>query len=167
MRDTQSCGFPYFSCATISSMEPQKTLVVFYSRGGITRKVGEAIARSLGCPIEEILPQGRFAATQKVTPIQSPKQDPGRFDLIAIGTPVWGNAPTPPVRAYLKRFEGRLPKLAFFCTFGIFGGRGTMAELEKLAAKSPVAMFAVWRASTMRRSFPARLKEFTDKIRRS
>lgn len=42
-----------------------------------------------------------------------------------------------------------------------------MAELEKLAAKSPVAMFAVWRASTMRRSFPNRLKDFTDKIRRS
>ena len=142
-------------------------LVVFYSRGGVTRKVGEAIACSLGCPIEEIVPQGRFPANQKVTPIQPPKQDPGQYDLIVLGTPVWGNAPTPPVRAYLKRFESRLPKLAFFCTFGIIGGKGTMVELEKLAAKSPVATFAAWRASTRRRSFPARLKEFTDKIRRS
>jgi flavodoxin len=148
-------------------MEPKKMLVVFFSRGGVTRKVGEAIARSLGCPIEEILPQGRFASNQKVAQIQPPKRDPGQFDLIVVGTPVWGNAPTPPVRAYLKRFEGRLPKLAFFCTFGLFGGKGTMAKLEKLAAKSPVATFAAWRASTRRSSFPARLKEFTDKIRRS
>jgi flavodoxin len=167
MRDTPSYGFPYFGCATISSMEPQKTLVVFYSSGGITRKVGEAIARSLECPLEEIVPQGRSPATQKVVPIQPPKQDPGQFDLIVIGTPVWGNAPTPPVRAYLQRFQGKLPKLAFFCTFGIFGGKGTMAELEKLAAKPPVATFAVWRFSPGRRSFLARLKEFTDKLRQA
>lgn len=149
-------------------MEPQKILVVFYSSGGITRRVGEAIARLLECPLEEIVPQGgRSPATQKVVPIQLPKQDPSQFDLIVIGTAVWGNAPTPPVRAYLQRFQGKLPKLAFFCTFGIFGGKGTMAELEKLAAKSPVATFAVWRFSPGRRSFPARLKEFADKIRRS
>lgn len=148
-------------------MESKKILVVFYSRGGMTRKVGEAVARSLKCPIEEIVTQGRFSSSQKVVEIQPPKQDPTQFDLIVIGTPVWGNASTPPVRAYLKRFEGRTPKLAFFCTFGLIGGKGTMAELEKLAAKPPVATFAVWRFSTGRSSFPARLQEFTDKIRQS
>jgi flavodoxin len=149
-------------------MEPNKMLVVFYSSGGITRKVGDAIARSLECSLEEIVPQGgRCRATQKEVQIQPPKQDPGQFDLIVIGTPVWGNAPTPPVRAYLQHFEGRLPKLAFFCTFGFIGGKKTMAELEKLAAKPPVATFAIWRNAIRRRSFPVQVKEFTDKLRQS
>ncbi len=160
--------FRDFSCATINAMEPNKTLVVFYSSGGITRRVGEAIARSLECPLEEIVPQGgRCRATQKEVQIQPPKQDPSRFNLIVIGTGVWGNAPTPPVRAYLQHFEGRLPKLAFFCTFGFIGGKKTMAKLEKLAAKAPVATLAVWRNAIRRRSFPVRVKEFTDKLRQS
>ena len=84
-----------------------KALVVYYSRSGVTRKVAQALAAALGAEIEEIvdtkdrsgaggwLKAGADASLKRLTAIQPMTKDPAGYDLVVIGTPVWGWTMTP------------------------------------------------------------------------
>ncbi len=77
-----------------------KTLVVFYSRTGITRKVAETIARALSGDVEEIVAKENRsdfsgyglsreeAVLKKPAAIKATKRDPARYDLTIVGTPI-------------------------------------------------------------------------------
>jgi hypothetical protein len=77
-----------------------KTLVVFYSRTGITRKVAETIARILSGDVEEIFAREdrsdfsgfdlsrEEAVLKKPAAIKATKRDPARYDLTIVGTPI-------------------------------------------------------------------------------
>lgn len=123
-----------------------KALVVYYSRTGTTKILGEAIAKGLGAEVEELIDQkkrlglrpfrwliaGMDARRRKLTSIkvQKPPQD---YDLILIGTPIWAGRMTPAVRTYLEsqNLEGK--KVGFFCT----GGKeSSFDELKRIVPKS-------------------------------
>lgn len=96
-----------------------KTLVVFYSRTGITRKAAETIARALSGDIEEIVAKDdrsdfsgyglsrEEAVLKKPALIKAAKKDPARYDLTIIGTPVWVQTVSSPMRAYILRKSKR------------------------------------------------------------
>ncbi len=145
-------------------MTNKRILVVYFSGSGVTRQLGQAIAQALGCPSEEIVPVGKPSDDAKKLEIQSLKNDPSQFDILILGTPVWGMRPSPPAQVFLMRHAGRLPALAFFCSFGIFGGGSTVKELTRLAGKSPIADLAVQRGKVQRGQYQDKLKQFIDKI---
>ncbi len=105
-----------------------KILVAYYSRTGTTRKVAEAIAGILKCDIEEVidkksrsgalgwLKSGRDAGSKKLTTIEETKNDPGLYDVVAIGTPVWNGTMSTPIRTYIVQHRESFKKVAFFCT---------------------------------------------------
>lgn len=152
----------------------KKTLVVFYSRDGHSKKVGERIASILGADIDEIkdlknrsgmigwLLSGKDAATNKTTEIEN-KIDPTAYDLVVIGTPIWVGTVTPAVRAYLTKYK--LSKVAFYCTCG---DKQTKAwkDMEKLSS-APIATMEVpdkvFKAGG--EEFENRIKEFCDKLK--
>ncbi|HEY5504700.1 MAG TPA: hypothetical protein VIK28_06035, partial [Sedimentisphaerales bacterium] len=96
-----------------------KTLVVFYSRTGITRKVAERIAGALSGDMEEIVAREdrsdfsgygisrEEAVLKKPAVIKATKKDPARYDLTIIGTPVWVQTVSSPMRAYISRKSKR------------------------------------------------------------
>lgn len=128
----------------------KKALVVFYSRSGATRKVAEDLARGLKADIEEIktrnnykgvlgyLRAGRQATQKKPAEIISPIKKPANYNLIIVGTPVWGWNVSSPVRAYLAQNKNKFKKLAFFCTMSGSGDKRTFQEMEKICGQKPL-----------------------------
>lgn len=132
-----------------------RTLIVYYSRNGMTRDLANAIQKELGADIEEIAdptprsgPLGYMrcvleSAFQQKAAIRSPAKNPRDYDLVIVGTPVWAGNMSSPVRAYLSKTRDRLPKVAFFCTMGGVGNEHTFQKMGELCQKSPVAELAL------------------------
>ena len=171
--------FGYIGLWQNGIMEIKRILVVCTSRDGTTRNLGEAIARTLVCPFEEIIDlrkwsglcgfliAGMDAARAKLTQIGPPRQDPTQFDLLIVGTPVWDGRMAPAVRTYLKRFQGRLPNLAFYCTAGGSNSKKTLEELSAFTGKQPLALLSLRRSAVRSGDYRVALMKFADRIRSS
>lgn len=131
-----------------------KTLVVFYSRTGNTRKLARLIAGAMHAEIEEItdrvkrrgvlgfLRSGNEVSFGRRVEILPLSNDPREFDLVIIGTPVWRVSVSSPVRTYLQDHAAELRQVAFFCTMGSFGSRYVFNEMRELCGKAPLATLA-------------------------
>jgi flavodoxin len=105
-----------------------KTLVVYYSRTGTTKKVAEFISSKLNCDLEEIvdvksrkgvvgwLRSGMEATTNKNASINESKYDLASYDLVIVGTPIWNGRISSPMRTYLNQNKDGLRRAGFFCT---------------------------------------------------
>jgi flavodoxin len=109
-----------------------KCLVVYYSKTGNTKTVGEAIAKKMGGDICEVNEQG----------VAQSGFDPSSYGLVVVGTPVNGFSTSLPIQGFLKENGVRLPKVAFYATYGLFTA-GTFGGMEKLAGKKPIATVAI------------------------
>ena len=127
-----------------------KALVLYYSQGGTTKVVAEAIQNALGADIEEILPvdpyDPDFGATiargqkemsegafPELQPIQANVQD---YDVIFVGYPVWFGTYANPIETLLNTVDFSGKQVVPFCTFGS-GGLNT--SCKAIAAKLPNA----------------------------
>jgi flavodoxin len=144
-------------------MAKSKTLVVYYSRSGTTRALAKAIAEALRCDIEEIAEttsragvlgymRSIFEAIWRIpSPIKTVERDPGSYDLVIIGTPVWAGSVSSPVRSYLTANKAHFGETAFFCTLGGRGSDSAFGQMEALTGRPPRARCAV-RASDVESS---------------
>ena len=127
-----------------------KTLVLYYSQGGTTKVVAEAIQQALGADIEEILPvdpydpdfnatisrgqkemnEGKFP---ELEPIKANVKD---YDVIFVGFPVWFGTYANPIETLLNTVDFSGKEVVPFCTFGS-GGLDTSSKA--IAAKLPNA----------------------------
>ncbi len=127
-----------------------KQLVVYYSRTGTTRKIAKTIVEVLKCDIEEIrdlknragilgwLSSGMDATLKRLTKIEKPGKAPELFDITVIGTPVWNNTLSTPVRTYILEYRDWFKQVAFFCTQ--YGSKSNaLKDMEPLCTKKPVA----------------------------
>ncbi|WP_407391993.1 flavodoxin family protein [Methanobrevibacter sp.] len=122
-----------------------KSLVAYYSRTNITKKLAERIASETDSDIEEIKPKvnyqgkigyargGKDAISEKIIDLEELKYDPAEYDIVYIGTPVWAGKSSSPVFSYLKQNEGKFNNVKFFTTFG---GRGFESTFEQMEANS-------------------------------
>jgi flavodoxin len=132
-----------------------KTLIVYHSRSGYTRRVAQALARRLGADLDEIRivqPMNgamgylmcAIEAIAGLTPALRPlRKDPADYELVVVGTPVWFWSPASPVRSWLMQ-HGRLRgRVAFFCTMGGSGAARAFAAMTELAGKVPAGTLAL------------------------
>lgn len=124
-----------------------KSLVVYYSRTEVTKKLAEDIAGKTGADIEEIKPKknyngkigyargGKDAISEKITDIEDMKHDPEDYDVVYIGTPVWAGKASTPVFSYMKKNEGKFNDLKFFVTAGGRGFESTIEQMEGISKK--------------------------------
>lgn len=92
-----------------------KSIVIYYSLDGNTKAAAERIAAELGCDIAEIklvkdMPKSTFArmivgggqsTVNKQPPIKPLEKDPGNYDLIILGTPVWAGKYASPIASFI------------------------------------------------------------------
>ena len=136
-----------------------KSLVVYYSFSGNTRKVAKTLGGYLAQygPVQEIdlapidpprsfLGQCQEAFWQKKARLAEVSFDCAGYDLVCIGTPVWAFGPAPAVNAFLSKAAGLSGKrTVLFNTNG--GGPGIdrcfRIMRKVLAAKAAVVSLDV------------------------
>ncbi|HBN09976.1 MAG TPA: hypothetical protein DD435_15490 [Cyanobacteria bacterium UBA8530] len=108
-----------------------KTLVLYYSFGGTTRRLAEAIARSVGADLAEIRSAvpletredvSRLIEARKKFEILPLEKDPADYDLIFLGSPVWAFQLAAPLKSFLIQKKIEKKKVALFCTYRLFPG---------------------------------------------
>ncbi len=133
-------------------------LLVYYTRTGSTREVAQDLARHLQCDVEEIIDKkdrsgtaGYFATLldrllRRLSDIQPSMKDPGNYDLVVMGGPVWMGSVAAPLRAYILRHRPRINEFAYFCSFGGWAPEKSLEEVETLLDKEAVSSLLVMRS---------------------
>ena len=124
-----------------------KSLVAYYSRTNITKKLAEDIAKNTDADIEQIKPKndyegklgyvraGKDAMSEKIIDLEELKYDPADYDMVYLGVPVWVSKAANPMITYLKMNEGKFNNVKFFITAGSSGFDSTVEQMEKYSAK--------------------------------
>jgi len=124
-----------------------KALVIYYSYEGNTRFVAEQMAEEIGAellelkPVNEMTSKGFMKFVHGVKRVMSPKcpelqpldKNPAEYDLILLGTPVWGFTYAPPLRTFFAQTALSGKKIALFCSSGGKPGKTFLRMREKLA----------------------------------
>ena len=124
-----------------------KTLILYYSYGGNTKKVAEMIQKEIGGDMEEIhtvkpyigsynsvVEQGKREVDSGFMPeIKAIQSDLSNYDKVILGTPVWWYTMASPVKTFLSEndFSGKI--IVPFCTHGGGGASATYSDMQKLA----------------------------------
>ena len=153
-----------------------KRLVVYYSRGGVTRQVAETIAAKLKCDIEGIqdvrsrkglfgwLRSGREAMRRVLPEISPTVRDPAQYDLVVLGTPVWGSLMSSPLRTYITQNQGKFKRVASFVTFGGSGADRALQDIADLCGQQPVATQAFRNSAVRAGSHASAVEEFISRV---
>lgn len=119
-----------------------RSLVVFYSLTGRTRRLAEALTNALHADIEEIWDAQKRAGWRgyarsayqamrgKPARIEPTVRDLTAYDIVLVGGPVWAASVSPPVRTFLGDHATQLPRVAFF---GTYGGQGIERAFRQMA----------------------------------
>lgn len=124
-----------------------KTLIVYYSRTGTTKRAAEILAREMKADIEEItdkidrkgvigyLKSGRDGMKRKLTEIDPTKKDSKQYDIVIIGTPMWVKNMCSPIRTYLTK--NRMEKnIGILITHGGSSIETIVKEIRGLAPRA-------------------------------
>lgn len=137
------------------SVAGKRVMVVFYSESGHTRLIADELAAALGASVERIgapdLPGGGWGFFWRTwqsilggsARIAEPSLNPEDYDVVLVGSPVWAGRIASPVRAYLRRFAGKVKTAAGFVSCSKTGAESALAELDKLVAGRAVAHLSV------------------------
>ena len=124
-----------------------KSLVVYYSRTNITKKLAEDIAKNTNADLEEIKPkvnyQGKLgyakaikdAVSAKIIELENLKYSPEDYDVVYVGGPVWASKAANPMISYLKANENKFKNVKFFLTAGSSGFDSSFKQLEEYSKK--------------------------------
>jgi flavodoxin len=69
---------------------------------------------------------------EKATELEPLQHQPGDYDLLVVGTPVWAAHPAPAVRTFLTSHHLSGKKVALFSTMNARGGEQTCAIMKEL-----------------------------------
>lgn len=150
-----------------------KSLVVYYSRTNVTKKLAEAIAGKVNADIEEIVPKvnyqgklgyargGKDAISSKIIDLENLKYNPGDYDMVYLGCPVWASRPATPLFSYMKKNEGNFKNVKFFVTAGGTGTDSTLKHMEDASIK-PEKTLALTTKEVKKDLFEEKLSSFIE-----
>ena len=119
----------------------KKSLVLFYSWSGNTRRIAQIIAEKTGADLRELQPETPYSqnynavlsqAKQEIQQKQYPALRPidmdwNAYDVVYLGTPNWWSSIAPPVSSFLHEVMPTDKTIIPFCTHG-GGGEGHIAH---------------------------------------
>lgn len=151
-----------------------KSLIVFYSRTGNTRKVASGLAYYLESDIEEIIPVKKYSGIigyikggsdclRKIKPKIKPlEHNISDYDIVIIGTPVWMGV-SAPVRTFLS--QNKIWKSVFFCTQGSNKLQRVFKDMRKMVKDDPLANLQISGKEIKNNSYMKKVKEFAEFVR--
>ena len=122
----------------------KKSLVLFYSWSGNTRRIARMIAQKTGADLRELQPETAYPQNYDAVLSQSKEQiqrkqypslrpidmDWSAYEVIYLGTPNWWSTAAPPVTAFLREVMLTDKTIMPFCTHG-GGGEGEIAHVVR------------------------------------
>ena len=140
-----AAGAPETAAESAEQITAKKILVVYYSRTGNTERVAQDIARVLNADNEQLIDKkdrsgvvgymkaGKDATKESLAEIAPIINDPAKYDLIIVGTPVWAWNMSSAVRTYITNNKASFKEAAFFTTSGGTKPEKIVAKMEALA----------------------------------
>lgn len=107
-----------------------KTLLVYYSKSGNTRKVAERVQAALSCDVDEI------QYDQSSHTILS-ALNPADYDRVILMCPIWGFRLPEPMTLYLRQQKTNIGQYRLAVTCGGMGLRGCVSGCKKILGKTP------------------------------
>ncbi|MFX1329671.1 MAG: flavodoxin family protein [Promethearchaeota archaeon] len=157
-----------------------KPLLVFYSRTGRTKQVAKIISEGLNCDYEEIidtkkrtgffigfLRSGYDAMKENLTVIKEVEKNPEIYDLIILGTPIWGSRMTPAIRTYISENKSKFKNVAFFCTEGGDQGFKAFEGMALLCEKEPLSTLEVSKIEIKKGLHSEKINSFFQELQKS
>jgi flavodoxin len=153
-----------------------KKIIFFYSRTGTTKKVAKAIAEKIDAEVEEIrdtvdrsgaigyVKSGRDAMKKRLTKLEPLEKNPAAYDLVIVGTPIWGWNMSVPVRTFVTENKDGITKAAFFCTMGGSGDQKAFAEMAEIISQKPLATMALTTKKVVSGDISEEIKKFANSI---
>jgi flavodoxin len=153
-------------------------LVIYYSRTGMTKKVGDLIVNELLCDHEEIfdaksrkgpfgyMSAGKAASRKELTELKQVKKNPSKYDIVVIGTPVWSWNMSAPVRTYIEMYKNKFNEVAFFLTCGSNPGK-TFEDMETICGKQPKARLMLVKKDYKVGAVEGKVRKFVEELRRA
>lgn len=150
-----------------------KSLVAYYSRTNITKKLAERIASEIDADIEEIIPKvnyqgkigyargGKDAISEKNIEIEPLKYDPEDYDVVYLGSPVWAGKASTPLFSYMKQNEGKFNDVKFFLTAGGRGFESSFKQMEE-NSKKPLKTLGLTTKEVKKDLFEEQLNSFLE-----
>ncbi|MEM2900022.1 MAG: flavodoxin [Thermoplasmata archaeon] len=124
-----------------------KTIVIYYSRTGTTRKFAEALANVFsGTTIEIKDKKNRLgvlgflrgindARKERTTEIEPANVDISNAELILFGTPVWAGRSSPAINTIIQNLDLKGKNVITFTTARSANVEGAYRVMDKLVAK--------------------------------
>lgn len=130
-----------------------KTLVVYFSRSGNTRRMAQMIGEATGGELFEIRMNNPYPETyQQVVdqsrgevasgycpPLATRVENIDDYDVVFVGYPVWFGTIPPPVRTFLSEYDLAGKRVIPFCTSGGGGATESYKAVRELAKDATVA----------------------------
>ncbi len=151
-------------------------LVVYYSRDGTTKKIGDEIATQLKSDVEELrdtknrsgisgwLSAGKDSTKKNLTTLEKTSRNPADYDVVLIGTPLWNKQMTPAVRTYLTQNKEAFKNVAFFCTH-TYTDDDPFEEMSTLCGKTPLATLILHRKKEIdAKNYADKLQDFVNRV---
>lgn len=157
---------------TVVGSNTMTVLITYFSHTGNTKRIADAIAEHCHADVERIeevklrkgvfgyLTAGRDAWKKHTSEIRPVKIDPGYYDLVVVGTPVWAWNLTPAVRAFLAVHGAHIKRVAFFCTQGGSGADGVFKQMAELCGQEPAATLALTEDEVKKNNYTAKVRAF-------
>jgi len=146
-------------------------IIYYYSRSGTTAKVAKLLAKKLGCEAEMLddgvdragfiglLKCGYHAIKKKEFKLKPLKHKPADYDLVLIGTPIWGGGMASPIHAFIKANKKKIKTAAFFSTAGDAKEQKGFTRMEEELGKPPVAKMHLGKQD-IKNGYSAKIKKF-------
>ena len=107
-----------------------KTLVVYYSKTGTTKKVAQAVIEKKSCDYDEL-------QYDKKTKAVNHAHDPSDYEHIVLLAPVWAFALAEPMKKYLAMHKANIKRYDLIVTCGAWGLRGCVRNCLSAIGKPP------------------------------
>lgn len=122
-----------------------KSLIVYYSHSGNTRRLAQLIAKETGGDLLELVPQIAYPKDYGTVVAQAKRElqsgfrpalknalpNLSAYDRIFVGTPNWWSSPAPPVLTFLEQAGCHGVSIAPFCTHGGGGSGHIRRDMEQ------------------------------------
>ena len=154
-----------------------KTLIVYFTRTGYTKKIVDKLQSELTADVEAIteedrmqgllgcIKSGRQGASKSEVEIHPLKADPSSYELVVMAGPEWAGNASALIRAFINKYREALPETAVFLTHDSPDVTQAFADIDELLNKEPLARGDVNRQAIQADEHHEAMQEFIEKLR--